>query len=134
MSDSDSDYDDYDQVEQEKPKPKGIASLSSISGLGSEGKKQKDAQEEKLLGDEITVVFKLPNGEAKKHQVNLGRPIEWLKVLVEREHGIPFDNQDMYINDKSVPNPMSLSDIPSVSGTGETVIVVKVRICDNMEY
>jgi hypothetical protein len=69
MSDSDSDYDEEVPVE-EKPKPKGISALSSITGLGhAVGKQQKDETEAHLLGEEVTVVFQLPSGEAKKHQV-----------------------------------------------------------------
>jgi hypothetical protein len=57
----------------------------------------------------------------------MGRPIEWLKVLVEREYNIPFDKQEMLIADKAVPNVMSLSDISDVSASQENIIVVKVR-------
>ena len=95
MSDSDSDYSDIeDQNEvQEKEKPKGIGALTAVGKLGSVGKSAKDEQEEKLLGDDVVVVFQLPNGEAKKHTLNMGRPVEWLKVLVEREYGVQFEKQ-----------------------------------------
>lgn len=58
----------------------------------------------------------------------MGRPIEWIKVLVEREYGVPFEKQDILIGDKSVPNVLTLSDIPEVSSSKENVIVVKVII------
>jgi hypothetical protein len=94
MSDSDSDYSDYEDNNStvEKEKPKGIGSLG-VGKLGSIGKVAKDQQEETLLGADVTVVFQLPNGDKKNHTVNMGRPVEWLKVLVEREHGIAFENQ-----------------------------------------
>ena len=126
MSDSESDYSDYESenVNQvETSKPKGIGSLS-VGKLGSIAKEAKDQQEESLLGDDVTIVFQLPIGDKKTHTVNMGRPVEWLKVLVEKEHGIDFHKQEMIFDGKVIPDPLSLSDISGVSAESENLIVV----------
>lgn len=128
MSDSDSDYSDIEEnVQEEKEKPKGIGSLTAVGKLGHVGKSVKDQEEEKLLGDDVVIVFQLPNGEAKKHHVNMGRPVEWLKVLIEREYGIQFEQQELTFEGKVIPNPLSLSDISGIKTDSENVIVVKQK-------
>jgi len=55
--------------------------------------------------------------------------VESLKVLVEKNYGIAFDDQEMIIGDKPAPNPFWLSDFPAISSTKDNIIVVKVCIC-----
>ncbi len=127
MSDSESDYSDYEDNNNNNvettSKPMGIGSLS-VGKLTVQAKEAKDQQEESLLGDDVTVVFQLPNGERKSHKVNMGRPVEWLKVLVEKEHGIDFHRQEMMFDGKVIPDPLSLSDISGISAESENLIVV----------
>ncbi|KAG2370895.1 hypothetical protein C9374_011974 [Naegleria lovaniensis] len=129
MSSYDEDYDDedLDVPTTETQKPKGIGSLSIGLSLAQSGKNQKDKTEQELLGEEVTVLFKLESrgGEVKKHSVNMGRPIEYLKLLLEREHGINFDSQKMFLNSKELANFLSLQDIPEIDPKKENVIVVK---------
>ncbi|KAF0974599.1 hypothetical protein FDP41_006631 [Naegleria fowleri] len=129
MSSYDDDYDDedLDVPTTETQKPKGIGSLSIGLSLAQSGKSQKDKTEQELLGEEVTILFKLESrgGEVKKHSVNMGRPIEYLKLLLEREHGINFDSQQMFVGSKELANFLSLQDIPEIDPKKENVIVVK---------
>ncbi|KAL9642226.1 hypothetical protein ABK040_007227 [Willaertia magna] len=130
MSDEyDSGDENLDVPTEQKQAPKGVGTLSVGLKLSNEGKKQKDEQEKELLGDETTILFQLPNQEVKKHSVNMGRPIEWLKLLVQKEHGIPFEQQEMYIQgqDAELPNVFCLQDIPSIKANSENIIIVKQK-------
>ena len=111
----------------ETQKPKGVCSLSIGSSLSQSGKSEKDKTEQALLGDEVTVLFQLDaqGGAVKKHTVNMGRPIEWLKLLVEREHGINFEAQKMFVGSKELANFLSLQDVPEIKTGSENLIVVK---------
>ncbi len=127
MSDSDSsDYEEENITNVETNKPKGIGSLS-VGALGSMGKVVKDKQEESLLGDNVTIVFQLPNGKKKTHKVNMGRPVEWLKVLVEKEHGIDFHKQELQFDGKVIPDPLSLNDIAGISVENDNLIIVQEK-------
>jgi len=95
--------------------------------LSQTGKSQKDQTEQELLGEEVTILFKLPNGEVKKHTVNMGRPIEWLKLLVEREHSINFESQQMFVGEKELANFLSLEDIKEIVPKSENIIIVKQK-------
>ena len=78
------------------------------------------------MGEEVTIIFQLESkGESKKHVVNMGRPVEWLKLLVEREYGISFDSQKMFVGSKELANFFSLEDIKEIIPKAENVIIVK---------
>ena len=67
----DSDEDDVDLDEVEAPLPTKPKALSGISGLKviSHGNQQKQQEEQNAQGEDCTVIFQLPSGEAKKHTV-----------------------------------------------------------------
>lgn len=62
--------DDFEEEVQAKPAPKGIGALGSFANL-TKGNETKIQEEANLQGEDVTVIFKLPSGEAKKHIVLL---------------------------------------------------------------
>src|SRR5690606_36958942 len=108
---------------------KGLKSLS-IGNLGT-GHETRMKQEEQLLGEDVDVVFKLPSGEAKKHKAKMGNYVEQLKVLLERTYELPFSEQELYFNDKIMPDTLTLNDIKGFSPKQENIVVVKVSFFIN---
>ena len=48
-----------------------------------------------------------------------------LKSFVESEYGIPMIEQEMFIDDKAMMNPLSLLDFPEAKGSSEIFIRVE---------
>ncbi|KAK3239101.1 hypothetical protein CYMTET_50939 [Cymbomonas tetramitiformis] len=79
--------------------------------------------EQDELSDDISITFKLPDGNEKMHMFKSGHTIAYLKVVVEQEYGHPVATQALTLNDKMLIDPMSLLDYPAINGA---VVVVKV--------
>lgn len=127
MSDDSSSDEEFEVVETKVVKPMGLASLSGLKNLESKRHEQKVQEEESAEGETATIIFKLPNGEAKKHEVRMNKVIENLKVMIEKEYGIPFENQELLVDGKAQPNVFSLSDIKSIQAGKENIITVKEK-------
>ena len=54
----------------------------------------------------------------------LGHSVEFLKSYVESEYGIPIQEQNMYLDDKRMLDPLSLLDYPQEKGADEMFIRV----------
>ena len=51
--------------------------------------------------------------------------MEVLKSFVESEYGIPMMDQEMFIDEKAMMNPLSLLDFPEAKGTNEIYVRVE---------
>ena len=66
--DDDDDFSDEEAPVQAKPAPKGLGGLSGLTSLAHTNK-QKQQEELSAQGEDCTIIFQLPSGEAKKHTV-----------------------------------------------------------------
>jgi hypothetical protein len=84
----------------------------SKSGGGTGGQSKENVQE----GD-IFVIFELPDGSQGESTFKLGHTVEFLKSFVQSEYGILMQDQKLFIEGKTMIDPMSLNDYPETSGT-----------------
>ncbi|KAJ1385420.1 hypothetical protein B484DRAFT_484784 [Ochromonadaceae sp. CCMP2298] len=90
----------------------------------------KDPYRQEGLGvqeQEVLVVFELPDGSQGESRFKLGQTVEFLKSFVEQEYSIPMQEQELYIEDRRLLNPLSLLDYstPEVKGLGEVYVRVE---------
>jgi hypothetical protein len=69
--------------------------------------------------EEISVVFELPDGSQGENIFKLGHTVEFLKSFVESEYGIPMGEQNLYLEDALMMDPLSLNDFPAGTSGGE---------------
>lgn len=97
---------------------------SRLSGTAKSSNAEMDAVERDLAGASVPVVFQLPSGEAAAAQFFMGQNIEHLKLYLEKEHGLPYSSTTLYLDDRLLLDPLSLSDLPFVSNAENHVKVV----------
>lgn len=94
----------------------------------------KGSEDSRLIGgqsyggvqeNDVNVVFDLPDGSQGEGLFKLGHTIELLKSFVECEYGIPMADQDMFMDEKLLMNPLSLLDYPEAKGMDEIFIRVE---------
>ena len=73
----------------------------------------------------VLVVFDLPDGSQGENVFKLGHTVEVLKSFVESEYGIPMVDQNMFIEEKHMLDPLSLLDYPEAKGENELFIRVE---------
>jgi len=66
--------------------------------------------EDKLLGPVVRVEFTLPDGTTHKDAFRMGHTIERLKAQIEVTQNIPYQQQDIYLGDKRLADPLCLTD------------------------
>jgi len=59
------------------------------------------------------VIFHLPDGTSVEHEARVGQSVEQLKGwLSSKVETAPFESQNLYYQDKLMPDPFCLNDIP----------------------
>ncbi|KAG5496309.1 hypothetical protein JKF63_02611 [Porcisia hertigi] len=71
-----------------------------------------DAVERDLAGDCVPVLFQLPNGETHPAKFFMGQAVEHMKALLEKEKAFPYEKTTLYLGDRLLFDPLSLSDLP----------------------
>lgn len=95
------------------------------SDSAADGESYTDLEELPVQESSVTVVFDLPDGSQGENVFKLGHTVEVLKSFVESEYGIPMTDQQMYIEDKHMLDPLSLLDYPEAKGESEVFIRVE---------
>jgi hypothetical protein len=101
-------------------------SFAAVRGVGeldlslAERKTRGGVQEECVV-----VVFDLPDGSQGEATFKLGQTVEVLKSYIESEYGIPMQNQQLYLDDARLLDPLSLLDYPQAKGVEEILIRVQ---------
>jgi len=70
----------------------------------------KEAVEDRLLGHAVKIEFTLPDGVTEKMAFRSGHTVERLKAHIEVAHNIPYHLQEMYLGERRLADPLSLSD------------------------
>lgn len=60
-----------------------------------------------------------------KPQFKLGNTVEVLKSAVESDYGIPMAEQELFLEDRLMMNPLSLLDFPEAKGVDELYVRVE---------
>ncbi|GET91591.1 hypothetical protein, conserved [Leishmania tarentolae] len=103
----------------------GVAAPPAAAG-GSRSMEAMDAVERDLAGASVTVLFQLPNGEMHRAMFFMGQSVESMKTLLEKEKDLPYEATTLYLADRMLFDPLSLSDLP-FDPTIENVVKVKVN-------
>ncbi|EPY35601.1 hypothetical protein STCU_01073 [Strigomonas culicis] len=82
-----------------------------------------DALERELEGDRVDVVLQLPSGKAVEKQFFMGQTVEYIKVVLEKEEGLPYNATRLYLGPKMLLDPLSLCDLPFKTGEKNMVRV-----------
>mmetsp|Transcript_19536 Transcript_19536/g.18870 ORF Transcript_19536/g.18870 Transcript_19536/m.18870 type:complete len:144 (+) Transcript_19536:108-539(+) len=108
--------DDYDETEDADYKNYALPQ-QVIRGMGldlsladAKGKVYKEGIQE----SNVLVVFDLP-----------GQTVELLKSFVESEYGIPMTEQTLFLENKLMMDPLSISDFPEAKGVDEIFVRVE---------
>ncbi|KPA84841.1 hypothetical protein ABB37_01312 [Leptomonas pyrrhocoris] len=104
-----------------------IAAAAEQRGAAAAGTRslgEMDAVERDLAGDAVPVVFELPNGDQYAAKFFMGQSVEHLKVLLEKEKKLPYDTTTLYLGDRMLLDPLSLSDLPFEANVENHVKVV----------
>ncbi|GAX81663.1 hypothetical protein CEUSTIGMA_g9091.t1 [Chlamydomonas eustigma] len=88
-----------------------LGNLESTRGA-YQNTKQMEADEEQ--GDEVTLVLKLPDG-AYEHRFKIGVTVAYVKLVIEKEHGLAMDKTLLKLNGKLLLDPFSLCDCQGVA-------------------
>ncbi|KAJ8599762.1 hypothetical protein CTAYLR_003406 [Chrysophaeum taylorii] len=79
---------------------------------------------EQALGEEVLVVFELPDGSEGEKRFKMGHTVQLLKSFVEDEYEIPMGSQRLFLDDQVMLDPLTLSDFPAI--TPHSTIFVRV--------
>ncbi|KAG5470239.1 hypothetical protein LSCM4_02933 [Leishmania orientalis] len=82
------------------------------SAAGSRSMEAMDAVERDLAGARVSVLFQLPNGETYPAKFFMGQSVEHMKALLEEEKALPYERTTLYLEDRMLLDPLSLSDLP----------------------
>ncbi|AYU81810.1 protein of unknown function - conserved [Leishmania donovani] len=99
------------QAFSEGDAPSGAAAPAAAAG-GGRSMEAMDAVERDLAGASVTVLFQLPNGEMHRAMFFMGQSVENMKALLEKEKDLPYEKTTLYLGDRMLFDPLSLSDLP----------------------
>jgi len=79
--------------------------------LAEAAKDLRKQEEIKMLGPEVKVSFTLPSGETFDKKFRMGNLVEHLKVEVQSKSDIAFRDQELYLGEKLMADPLMLRDL-----------------------
>ncbi|KAK7201956.1 hypothetical protein NESM_000263500 [Novymonas esmeraldas] len=82
-----------------------------------------DAVERDLAGAAVPVLFQLPGGGTHAASFFMGQSVEHMKVHLEQAVALPYERTTLYLADRQLLDPLSLSDLPFDSKVENTVRV-----------
>jgi hypothetical protein len=104
----------------------GAEQRNNAAAVGTRSLEEMDAVERDLAGDVVPVTFELPSGEKYAAQFFMGQSVEHMKVLLEKEKKLPYDKTTLYLGDRMLFDPLSLSDLPFRANVDNHVKVVMI--------
>ncbi|CBZ29643.1 conserved hypothetical protein [Leishmania mexicana MHOM/GT/2001/U1103] len=110
-SDSIDEWEAPPQAFSEGDAPCGAAAPAVAAG-GGRSMEAMDAVERDLAGASVTVLFQLPDGEVHRAMFFMGQSVEIMKALLEKEKGLAYEKTTLYLGDRMLFDPLSLSDLP----------------------
>ncbi|KPI86215.1 hypothetical protein ABL78_4728 [Leptomonas seymouri] len=130
---SDASHSDFDSADEwtDPPKPVNAGAAVGVAeqhgaaaAAGTRSLEEMDAVESDLAGDSVPVVFELPSGETYSAVFFMGQNVEHLKMLLENEKKLSYDKTTLYLGDRVLLDPLSLSDLPFKAKVDNYVRVV----------
>ena len=103
-----------------------LGRLGELGGRRNEEEKDTSEQGECVRNAEaeVMIIFELPDGSQTEQKFKMGQSVEVLKSFVASEVGMPMDQQQLYVEDKLMFDPLSLMDFPEiVSGRDDDVYI-----------
>eukprot|EP00455_Lapot_gusevi_P031312 TRINITY_DN3388_c0_g1_i1.p1 TRINITY_DN3388_c0_g1~~TRINITY_DN3388_c0_g1_i1.p1 ORF type:complete len:124 (+),score=33.30 TRINITY_DN3388_c0_g1_i1:54-425(+) len=86
-----------------------------------------DRERERLahLGDDVKIIFHLPDGAVADARFKMGHSVEVLKGYVEANFNIPYANHALYLNNELMFDPLSLNDFPGIDPAQDLHVTVQ---------
>ena len=129
MADADSGYSTSSSSNWDAPPAAeaegGGMDMSAVGAAG--GYQEMEAAEAFLAGESVKIRFRLPNGEEAAHPFPHGQTVQFLKVWLEDNHGLDYNQQNLLIGGKVLIDPLSLNDIKEIQ-TGDVENIVDVKL------
>eukprot|EP00465_Bigelowiella_longifila_P008899 CAMPEP_0185277550 /NCGR_PEP_ID=MMETSP1359-20130426/58861_1 /TAXON_ID=552665 /ORGANISM="Bigelowiella longifila, Strain CCMP242" /LENGTH=183 /DNA_ID=CAMNT_0027871705 /DNA_START=1 /DNA_END=552 /DNA_ORIENTATION=- len=71
----------------------------------------REQEELKMLGPEVQVCFVLSSGKSFTKTFRMGNLVEHLKVAVQSEINVPFEDQELYMGETLMADPLMIRDL-----------------------
>ena len=130
-SDSGSGSDSSSENEWERPSVDATAKAADRSGAEDSKDYSYDEDERALAGDQVRVIFEVESasGAVERRQLRaarfvMGITIAHLKTHIEDTHGIPYDDQRLFLGQDLLIDPLSLNDCHFQAAADNVVRVV----------
>lgn len=86
--------------------------------------KLKQEEQQAEWGQDITLQFKLPNGEQSSINFKMGHTIACVKLELQKLHGLPMHKTKLTLQGKLMIDPLSIADYPALFGPEPAVVEV----------
>lgn len=86
--------------------------------------KEKEAAEEQ--GVDAILLLQWPDNTVKTHTFKLGATVAYVKMFLEQTYAVPMGRITLKVGDKTLMDPLSLSDCAGIKA-GQTVVKVTVK-------
>ena len=93
--------------------------------LNVEGDINQARQEEiDVAGQDITLIFELPDGNVLEEAFKAGVDVNWVANVVSGKIGVRFEAIELFLGEQKLLGPMSLVDYPQVQSGARLRVVV----------
>lgn len=79
--------------------------LGQLEGTKTQFLSTKEQEQHQEEGDNVNIVLQLPDGSEKHQTFKMGHTVAYVKLLVEKEAGIPMNKQRLAIAGKLGTGP-----------------------------
>jgi hypothetical protein len=129
MSD-DSDYSSSDGGYDSDPAPQNHVPAAPSAGprftLSNAPQRQQSSVNEEL-GQDVRIVFELPDGRRESYTFKMGHTIEYLKLRLQEDvPGCSYAKVRLFAGSTLLADPLSLSDLRVVDPASENTIKVEI--------
>eukprot|EP00466_Bigelowiella_natans_P020604 jgi/Bigna1/87834/estExt_fgenesh1_pg.C_240206 len=85
--------------------------MTAKTPLRNKYRSPSEQEELKMLGPEVQVCFVLPSEKSFTKTFRMGNLVEHLKVAVQSESNIPFEDQELYMGETLMADPLMIRDL-----------------------
>ncbi|BDA50840.1 hypothetical protein COCOBI_17-0580 [Coccomyxa sp. Obi] len=101
-----------------------VAGLQLAQDMSLERNRMKHEEDE--FGTQVQLMIKLPDGSETEVAARMGYTVQYLKVLLHKEHGIPLSMGLESTDGRPLLDPLSLSDCMNIRPGETNVLIVKI--------
>uniref|UniRef100_A0A7S1RIR3 Ubiquitin-like domain-containing protein n=1 Tax=Alexandrium catenella TaxID=2925 RepID=A0A7S1RIR3_ALECA len=87
-----------------------------------------DRVEMDLRGASLTIICAMPDGQEITVKCNMGHDVAYAKGQLARATDIPYQNLQLFLDEKLMFDPLSFNDFPAVLAAPDQRIRVRVEV------